>query len=62
VIGKTNWPVKAGQIFIEKPSSDCGTPSGNQVRDHGDHGKNQKQMNQAARYVKSGEPENPNHE
>jgi hypothetical protein len=62
VIGKNKLARKDGPDIIEKPRSDCGTPSGNQVRDHGDHGKNQKQMNQAAGYVKSREPENPNDE
>jgi hypothetical protein len=62
VIEKTNWPAKADQIFIEQPRSNRGASSGKQMRDHGDHGKNQKQMNQAAGHVKRREPEDPNHE
>lgn len=33
--------------------------SGHQMPDDGDHGKDQKQMDQTARDVKSGESENP---
>jgi hypothetical protein len=37
-------------------------PSGDKMPDDRDHGKDQKQMNQAAGDVESGEPENPQHE
>ena len=36
--------------------------SGHQMPDDRDHGKDQKQMDQTARYVESGEPENPQYE
>jgi hypothetical protein len=43
-------------------NSNCSASSHDQVRDHGDYGENQKQVNQAAGYVKCREPENPHHE
>ena len=36
--------------------------SGHQMPNDRDHGKDQKQMDQATRDVKSGEPQNPKHE
>jgi hypothetical protein len=42
--------------------SDRCASSGHQMPDDRDHGKDQKQMDQTARDVESGEPENPQYE
>jgi hypothetical protein len=54
--------VVSGQIVRFERNLDRCAPSGHQMPDDRDHGKDQKQVNQAAGYVKSREPENPHYE
>jgi hypothetical protein len=60
---KTNWPgYYPGQNGRFRANLNRCASSGDQMPDDRDYGKDQKQVNQAAGYVKSREPENPKHE
>ena len=59
---KQTGPEVAGPDSQFSAMLDRCASSGHQMPDDRDHGKDQKQVNQAAGDVKSGEPENPKHE